>query len=173
MLWTLLRSNKICLSQNMRDQRYLCTLNGLEIRVIYLTGDDNWLQDVLFRWSSSDTYIEVFKELTKNGNMIEVGVREYMFYFNTMQCIVSDTELNLPMRDVCKIREAALAEGTQCNLMVLWEAFILSCVYFKLDPVPVSLVTLQLYIYSLWVENLNVCKALKTVYMVWNYFIYI
>lgn len=48
-------------------------------------------------------------------------------------------------QDLTKSLKSAFADGTNQNLRIQWESFILFCLYFKLCFLPASTTTLQMY----------------------------
>ncbi|XP_053388933.1 uncharacterized protein LOC128551982 [Mercenaria mercenaria] len=56
-----------------------------------------------------------------------------------------DVELHILRDDLKESTASAFASGTNKNLIVQWESFLLFCLYFKLCFLPASTSTLQLY----------------------------
>ena len=72
------------LLQNVREQCYLCALHECEVKAVHLPGVENRLPDALSRWSLSEHYVNLFFELTKDCDMIEVFVNETLFNLNNI-----------------------------------------------------------------------------------------
>ena len=59
--------------------------------------------------------------------------------------LFSDEQLHSLKNDLKKSRRQAFAEGTNKNLTIQWESFLLFCFYFKLTYLPAETDTLGLY----------------------------
>lgn len=78
------------------------------------------------------------------------------------QSVISDEQLKSLRSDLRESNLSACAEGTRRNLKIQWESFVLFCVYFNLEFLPVSTQTLQLYAQFL-------SRSFKSVSSVRNY----
>ena len=58
---------------------------------------------------------------------------------------VSNKQLSVLKTDLKNSRRQAFAEGTNKNLKIQWETFLLFCFYFKLTYLPVDTEPLSLY----------------------------
>ena len=75
---------------------------------------------------------------------------------------VSDKQMNDLKAELRNSRRQAFAEGTNKNLKIQWETFLLCCFYFKLTYLPVDTETLSLYAQFL-------SRSFKSVQSIKNY----
>ena len=75
---------------------------------------------------------------------------------------VSDKQMNDLKAELRNSRRQAFAEGTNKNLKIQWETFLLFCFYFKLTYLPVDTETLSLYAQFL-------SRSFKSVQSIKNY----
>ena len=96
--------------------------------------------------------MKVFLILSMNGKI----------FHHEWYILCSDKQMNNLKAELRNSRRQAFAEGTNKNLTIQWETFLLFCFYFKLTYLPVDTETLSLYAQFL-------SRSFKSVQSIKNY----